>query len=263
MTDGPGTFALLLFSALIAGVLNAVAGGGTLFTFSALLTAGLSPVMANATSTVALVPGSLAGGWGYRRELRTASRWTLLLIVPSLVGGVVGTLLVTRLEEKYFSMLVPWLILTAATLLLLQPVIARLLGIGRKHTPPSRPALAGVIVFQFFVAVYGGYFGAGIGILMLGALGLMGFDDIHQMNAVKAALAACINGMSVLVFTVEGKVAWFYALSMALAAIMGGYWGAHIARRMNRDLVRWIVVAISFGLAGYYFYQQWTKGAIS
>jgi uncharacterized membrane protein YfcA len=263
MTDDPKILALVFLSALVAGVINAIAGGGTLFTFSALLAAGLSPVVANATSTVALVPGSLAGAWGYRREMRTTKRWTLLLILPSILGGVVGSLLVTRLDEKYFSLLVPWLILIAALLLLSQPIISRVVGIGRKHAPPTKAALAGVVIFQFMVAIYGGYFGAGIGILMLSALGLMGLDDIHQMNALKTLLAACINGVSVLVFVEEQKVAWPYALIMAVAAIVGGYCGAHVARRMNRDLVRWIVVAISFGLAGYYFYQQWTKGSVS
>jgi uncharacterized membrane protein YfcA len=260
MSDDPKTIALLCLSALVAGVINSLAGGGTLFTFAALQAAGLSPVVANATSTVALVPGSLAGAWGYQREMRTVKRWTLLLIVPSLLGGMVGSLLVTRLEEKYFSLLVPWLILVAAVLLLSQPVVSRLVGIGRKHAPPSKLALAGVIVFQFIVAVYGGYFGAGIGILMLSALALMGLDDIHQMNALKTMLAACINGVSVVVFILEQKVAWSHALSMAVAAMLGGYFGARMARRMNRDVVRWIVIAIGFGLAGYYFYQQWSKG---
>jgi uncharacterized protein len=263
MSDDPRTLALVCLSALVAGVINSLAGGGTLFTFSALLGAGLQPVVANATSTVALVPGSLAGAWGYRREMRTVKGWTLLLIVPSLLGGAVGSLLVTRLEEKYFALLVPWLILIAALLLLSQPVVARLVGLGHKHAPPTRLALAGVIVFQFIVAVYGGYFGAGIGILMLSALGLMGLDDIHQMNALKTMLAACINGVSVIVFIIEQKVVWSLALSMAVAAILGGYCGAHVARRMNREVVRWIVIAIGFALAGHYFYQQWTKGALS
>jgi len=258
-----GTMAILCLSALLAGAINSLAGGGTLFTFSALLAVVPSSVVANATSTVALVPGSLAGAWGYRREMRTASRWTLLLIAPSLLGGLAGSLLVTRLDEKYFSALVPWLILGAAVLFLCQPLAARLAGARKQHQTPSAIALAGVILFQFIVAVYGGYFGAGIGILMLSALGIMGLDDIHQMNALKTFLAGCINGVSVVVFVIDQKVDWSYALAMAVAAIVGGYLGARTARRMNRRLVRWMVIAIGFGLAGYYFYQQWTKGALS
>ncbi len=256
MPESVTTYLLLCFSALVAGAINSVAGGGTLLTFSALLTV-VDPVMANATSTVALVPGSLAGGWAYRRELLALSRWTGLLIVPSLVGGVVGSLLVTELDERYFSALVPWLLLTAALLFLSQPAIARLAGIGKDHTPPTARTLAGVILFQFLVAVYGGYFGAGIGILMLSALGLMGFGDIHRMNALKNVLGACINGVSVAVFVAERKVEWRYALSMTITAILGGYLGARTARRLDGNVVRWVIVLIGLGLAAHFFYQQW------
>src|SRR6266852_6467146 len=144
MTEQETTNFFLSLSALGAGVMNAIAGGGTLLTFPALLTV-VSPVVANATSTVALVPGSLASVWGYRQELRHLGRWTALLIVPSLAGGLVGSLLVTRLPQQYFSSLVPWLILTASLLFLSQPAIVRLVGIGKEHRPPSRFDLAGVM----------------------------------------------------------------------------------------------------------------------
>jgi uncharacterized membrane protein YfcA len=251
------TYGLLCSSALLAGVINSLAGGGTLFTFSALLTV-ISPVQANATSTVALVPGSLAGAWGYRREMGASRRWLRLLIWPSFVGGAVGTLLVTRLDESYFRASVPWLVLAAALLFLLQPSISRWSGIGHVHKPPHAGTQAAVLVFQFFVAVYGGYFGAGIGILMLSSLALMGLGDIHRMNALKTALAFCINIVAVLVFIAEVKVVWHYALSMAVAAVLGGYLGARVARRLDRNVVRWIVILIGFGLSGYYFYKQWT-----
>src|SRR2546426_342158 len=133
MSEYLTTYLLLCFSALVAGAMNSVAGGGTLFTFSALLTV-VDPVVANATSTVALVPGSLAGAWGYRDEMRASSRWVALLIWPSLLGGVVGALLVTELHERYFSALVPWLLRAAALLFLSQPAVARLAGIGKEHT---------------------------------------------------------------------------------------------------------------------------------
>jgi uncharacterized membrane protein YfcA len=260
MTDQASYFFLGL-SALGAGVMNAVAGGGTLLTFPALLTV-VSSVVANCTSTVALVPGSLASVWGYRREMRQLGRWTTILIIPSILGGLTGSLLVTRLPEAYFKALIPWLILTAALLFLAQPAVIRLVGIGRHQGPPSPLSLAGVTLFQFLVAVYGGYFGAGIGILMLSALGLMGIKDIHQMNALKTLLAVLINGVSVIVFAAEGKVDWRYAPIMALAAIAGGYAGARVARRLNRELVRWIVIAIGFGLAAHYFYQQWSGASL-
>jgi uncharacterized membrane protein YfcA len=255
MSDSVVTYLLLCLSALVAGIINSIAGGGTLFTFSALLTV-VGPVIANATSTVALVPGSLASAWGYRRELHATSRWTTLLIVPSLVGGVVGSLLVAELDERYFSALVPWLLLTAALLFLSQPAITRLAGRGKEHAIAGAWTWAGIVVFQFFVAVYGGYFGAGIGILMLSALGLMGIGDIHSMNAWKTVLGACINGVSVVVFVLERKVEWRYALSMSITAIAGGYVGARVARRFDARVVRWMVVWIGIGLAAHFFFRR-------
>jgi uncharacterized membrane protein YfcA len=213
-------------------------------------------VIANGTSTLALVPGSASGAWGYRREFRTIRRWALILAGPSLVGGVVGTLLVIALPESYFKTLIPWLILTAALLFMLQPTLTRLTGVGKPHAPPSAGTLVGVVVFQFFVAVYGGYFGAGIGILMITSLSLMGTGNIHQINALKTLLAVCINGASVVVWVYAQKVRWDFVLTMALAAIVGGYLGARVAQRIPKNVVRWIVVLIGFGLAGYFFVKK-------
>jgi uncharacterized membrane protein YfcA len=263
MPDSLANLALLVISALAAGVMNALAGGGTLLTFPALLLAlppgADSQVIANATSTVALVPGSAAGAWGFRRELGSVRHWIRLLLLPSLVGGLIGSLLVTRLPAHFFAILVPWLILTATLLFLLQPTITRLFGIGRPHAEPQPAARVAVVLFQFLVAVYGGYFGAGIGILMLSSLSLMGLGDIHRMNAAKTFLAVCINGVSVVVFVAEGKVDWWYAAVMAAAAIAGGYLGAAYGRKLPRALVRWLVIAIGFGLAAKFFYQQFTS----
>jgi uncharacterized protein len=256
------TYALLCLSAFAAGVMNAIAGGGTLLTFPSLLTV-VDARIANATSTVALVPGSLASVWGYRSELRHVRRWSWLLFWPSLVGGIVGSLLVTVLDERYFRAVVPWLILTATLLFLFQPTIARLAGIGRPHAPPSAWTVTGVVFFQFLVSVYGGYFGAGIGILMLSSLALMGLSDIHEMNALKTLLAVVINGVSVAIFIYGNIVNWRYALVMAVAAIAGGYCGARLARRLNRNLVRWIVIAIGFVLTAYLFHKYWLARSAS
>ncbi len=255
MSEPIGTQLGLALSALAAGAVNSVAGGGTLLTFPA-LTAVVSPVVANGTSTVALVPGSAAGAWGYRREFRSLRRWAALLAGPSLAGGAIGTLLVTEFPESYFNALVPWLILTAALLFLLQPTLTRLTGVGKPHAPPSSATVAGIVTFQFLVAVYGGYFGAGIGILMISSLSLMGVGDIHHMNALKTFLAACINGVSVVVWVLEDKVRWDLVPGMVLAAVVGGYLGARAARRLPKNVVRWIVVVIGFGLAAYYFSKQ-------
>jgi uncharacterized membrane protein YfcA len=265
-------YAILCAAALVAGAVNAIAGGGTLLTFPALFAAlgssGAAAVAANATSTVALVPGAISSLAGYRHEIRHERRMISLLVVPSLVGGLVGSLLLVLLPGDYFKAAVPWLILTAALLFALQPRIARWMGIGRAdgadvddggtgrfgtHAPGL---LAAVVAFQFAVAVYGGYFGAGIGILMLSALAIMGMHDIHRMNAVKVLLNLVINGTSVVVFVASGHVHWPYAAAMAVASSIGGYAAAHTARRLNKNLVRAIIVTIGFSLAAYYFYQE-------
>ncbi|HEX3725777.1 MAG TPA: sulfite exporter TauE/SafE family protein [Pirellulales bacterium] len=255
------TYLILCLAAAAAGAVNAIAGGGTLLTFPALFAAlgssTESAVVANATSTVALVPGALAALVGYRREIRQERFWTGMLFLPSLIGGIIGSLAVVMRPSSWFSAAVPWLILTAALLFALQPHIARWTGLGQPSVGGHSGAfIAGIIGFQFLVAIYGGYFGAGIGILMLSALALMGLDDIHRMNAVKSALNAVINGTSVVVFVASHNVHWPYALAMAVAASAGGFAGAHAARRIERSVVRALVVAIGFGLAAYYFYRQ-------
>jgi uncharacterized membrane protein YfcA len=244
----------LVLTAVVAGIINSLAGGGTLLTFPALAHFGMiRDLVANMTNTIALVPGSLAGTWGYRREFRVSLRWVWLLTPPSLAGGVTGALLLTRLDESYFDKAVPWLILTATLLFLSQPLFNQFAARHADQPAASRVTLIAMIVFQFFVAVYGGYFGAGMGILMLSSLGLMGLGDIHRMNAVKSFLAVCINGISVVVFVIDGTVAWRFVPTMAVAAIVGGYLGAHYGRKLNRNVVRWIVVGIGFALSAYYF----------
>lgn len=251
----------LCLTAAAGGAVNSVAGGGTLLTFPALhaVLGGTAEaaVIANATSTVALFPGSLAGAWGYRQELAAVRGWLRMLMWPSLLGGLLGSLLLTQLPAESFKLLVPWLILLAASLFLSQPLIARWTGIGRPHASPTSRTKVGVIAFQFFVAVYGGYFGAGIGILMLSALAMMGLSDIHEMNSLKTLLAAAINGISVIVFLGAQAVDWRFAFPMVLSAVAGGYLGAHTARRLNRTVVRGVVIAIGFALAAYYFRQQY------
>ena len=249
-------------AAMAAGAVNSLAGGGTLLTFPALL-AALAPlghahaaVVANITSTVALVPGSMAGAWGYYHELRHVRRWVVTLAAPSLVGGLAGSLLVTRLDPRYFAFLVPWLTLLAALLFLAQPIFARRTQRGGVHAPPSARAVVAIIFFQFLVGVYGGYFGAGIGILMLGALAAMGLPDVHQMNAVKTVLGSLINGISVVVFVAGGQVEWRYALVMAVAAVIGGYFAARGAKYLPRSLVRWVIIVVGFGLSAYFFYKR-------
>lgn len=264
MSDPVVVYAILCLSAFAAGAVNSVAGGGTLLTFptlqQVLIRRGFehAGVLANATSTVALLPGSLAGAFGYRKELFECRRLVLALLGPSIVGGVVGSLLVTEFPSHVFDALIPWLILTAALLFLLQGPIKRLSGIN-SHAAPTIATAVAVVVGQFLIAVYGGYFGAGIGILMLSVLPFMGTKTIHETNAAKTLLAACINGVTVLVFIIKGLVIWPYALAMAVAAIAGGYFGARVGRRMPALYARLLVVAIGFALGGYYLWKEFVK----
>ncbi len=262
MTDPVWTYIALCLSAFLAGAMNSIAGGGTLLTFPA-LTSVVTAAVANGTSTVALLPGSFAGAFGYRKELQECRRFIVRMFVPSLVGGFLGAWLVGQAPDA-FGTLVPWLILTAAVLFVVQAPISKWLkrramseGLQTDHHEPSRLTQAIVIGFQFLIAVYGGYFGAGIGILMLSALGFMGVGDINRMNAAKTFLAATINGASVVVFIQNDLVNWNFAIPMAVSAIFGGYAGARVARRLPARVVRYAVIAIGFGLAAYYFIQRY------
>jgi len=250
----------LCLAAAIAGAINSVAGGGTLVSFPILvwvLAQSESPdkaaVLANTTSTVALWPGSVGAMWGYQREFQGTGHWMRLLLAPSLVGGIIGAVLLVQLPPESFRRLVPWLILTATLLFLLQPWIARRTGIGQPHEQPTAAVTAAIVLFQFLVSIYGGYFGAGIGILMLSALAMTGLDDIHRMNALKTLFGTAINGIAVVVFVSRGEVEWRYVAPMAVASVVGGFVGAASARRLDRNLVRNVVVAIGLVLSTYYF----------
>jgi uncharacterized membrane protein YfcA len=261
----------LCLSAFLAGCVNALAGGGTLLTFPTLLGVlggqfgkDAAGVLANGTSTTSLVPASLGSAWGFRRELYQLRRFLVWLLPPSIVGATLGTLLVTRLPPAYFNALVPWLILTAALLFTLQPYLTRRkpavvacdLENCDSTTPVAPISLAGMIALQFFIAVYGGYFGAGIGILMLSGLGMMGLSNIHQMNGLKAVLGTAINGVSVVIFVAENKIVWPYALAMMGTSIVGGFVAAHYSRRVPGMYVRWLVIVVGFCLATYYFWKR-------
>lgn len=241
--------ALVFAAAFMAGTINSVAGGGTLVTFPALIWLGLSPVTANATSTVAIWPGSLGGMWGYRRELRTAETRMLALVAPSLLGGIAGALLLRWTPPAIFGRLVPFLILFATLLFMVQEPIQRKLKTASVTAHQSLRWLAGAVLFQLLVAIYGGYFGAGIGILMLAALGILGLTDIHQMNGLKNFYALCINGVAAFYFIWAGMVYWPDVIVMAIGAVSGGYGGAGAARRVGRSAVRRIVIIIGFAMA--------------
>ena len=240
-------------AALLAGFVNAIAGGGTLLTFPALVAAGLTPLTANATSTVALLPGALSSMLGYRGELTGARRWAALFAVPSLLGGAFGAALLLHTPSAAFDRIVPWLVLGATALFLAQRPLLRMVRGARDHPGDdllvARPPSAGLLVGQLVVGVYGGYFGAGIGILMLAALSILGLTDIHEMNSLKVVFGGTINGIAAAYFIWAGMVYWPDVLVMAVGAILGGWGGAGTARRMGRTTVRRIVIAIGLGMA--------------
>jgi uncharacterized membrane protein YfcA len=251
----PWSSSVLLFcAAFVAGAVNSVAGGGTLLTFPALVWLGVPEKVANATSTVALWPAALSSLWGYRSEMAGSGKWLLRFGAISLVGGLVGARLLLGTRPELFHVLVPYLILGASLLFMAQEPISRWLRRRSEQTqvnettvikrhPPWRSWLLGLL-FQLGVAVYGGYFGAGIGILMLAALGLMGLDNIHRMNGVKNFAAMCINGVAAATFIAGGAVRWPLALLMIAGSILGGYGGANAARRLGPKVVRRLVIAI-------------------
>ncbi len=244
-------YVLLFLAALLAGAINSVAGGGTLLTFPALLSVGISPVAANATSTVALVPGSLSAFWGYKGEMGGSRGDLLRMGLPSLLGGLLGAIVVVKAGDKVFSHLVPWLIFSATALFIIQEPVRRWLAKRGDADAPEKGVTAGAMIFQFFVALYGGFFGAGIGILMLAALGLMGQSNIHRMNGLKNFAAVCINGVAAATFIALHRVHWAPALLMAVAAIAGGFAGAGVARRVGQTNVRRFVIFIGLSIGLY------------
>lgn len=235
---------IMFSAAFVAGMMNSIAGGGTLITFPVLMWLGLDAKAANATSTVALWPGLFGGLWGFRREMDNSRTILIRLGITSVVGGGIGALLLIITPSETFARLVPLLIFFATLLFMLQEPISRRLGTTASSEKPRARWWLGAIIFQFFSSIYGGYFGAGNGILMLAAMGLLGLSDIHRANGIKNFLGICINSTAVLSFAFAGLVHWPEALLMAVAAIAGGYFGASLARRAGRVFVRRAVIAI-------------------
>ncbi|MDX2032948.1 MAG: sulfite exporter TauE/SafE family protein [Blastocatellia bacterium] len=247
---------LLFAAAVAAGMINSVAGGGTLVTFPALVWAGYSPITANATNTLALVPGAWSGAYGYRRELATLPRRLLALLVPSVAGSLLGAFLLKRTPPGTFAALVPFLVLFATILFMVQEPVQRWLRTSEvTHHSITRNWLIGASFYQFLVAVYGGYFGAGIGILMLAVLGVMGLTDIHQMNGLKNVFGSTINAIAAIYFIFAGLIHWPAALLMAAGATLGGYGAVGIARRIGQKAVRRVVIAIGLGMAVSLFFR--------
>jgi uncharacterized protein len=301
-------YTLLFGASVLAGAINAVAGGGTLITFPSLLAAGVLPVTANATNTVALVPGAITSMYGYRNDMGGSRELLLWTALPNIVGGLIGAKVMLWAGDSVLSMLVPWLILGATVLFLAQEPIARMIkkrsqsarvaqkvnsaeGIqqivspttagpdARVQVAPMSEAasmseaalnsqsdeltgsrLALTLAFQFVVAIYGGFFGAGMGILQLAAFGFLGLTNIHQMNGLKNFAAILVNSIAAITFVIAGRVDWPIALAMSAGAIIGGYGGADIALRIGQKRVRQLIIAIGLGITALMFWKQMHGG---
>ncbi|HEX4354241.1 MAG TPA: sulfite exporter TauE/SafE family protein [Polyangiales bacterium] len=239
---------MLACAGFVAGVINAVAGGGSLVSFPALLLTGMPSIAANATNTIAVWPGCLSSAWAYRDQLGAQRRRALILIWPSLLGALLGSAIVFQSSERTFKSIVPWLVLLACVLLAFQGRLARLLG-RRIDGAQEKSVPWALCLIQFAIAIYGGYFGAGIGIMMLAALAVLIPQNVQHANALKVLMSGLINGMAAVYFLAVGAAHLPEASIMAVSAIAGGYAGAHLAKRLPAAPMRALVIIYGTGMA--------------
>ncbi len=236
----------IFLSAITAGAINSVAGGGSLISFPILIASGVPSILANATNNAATFPGSIGSIVAYREDALAQRGLLIRLLIPSIVGAALGAVLLLGTSNAVFNRIVPFLVLFATLLFASQQVITRL---SRKvsaevmdHRGVSRAGNIWGILFQLAVSIYGGYFGAGIGILMLASLSIMGLRDIHRMNAIKVTMATVINGVALAYFIIQGRVVLPIALLMAVGGLTGGYLGARYAKRVPQNIIRGFVI---------------------
>ena len=244
-------YLLLIFSALAAGLINSVAGGGMFLTFPALVFTGVPSIVANATSTFAIMPGVVASAWAYREDFRRSSDFPFVpMVIVSLAGGVAGALLLLFTPQKRFDSIIPWLMLAATLLFIFGPRISPILKRGFHIGPVT------VVVVQFFIAVYGGYFGGAIGILMLATWSVFGINDINFMNANRTLLGGVANSMAVVLFILARKIWWPQALTMLAATVIGGYIGARTAKKVDPRYMRAAISATSIAITVAFFLRR-------
>lgn len=247
------TFVLAFLAAVAAGSINALAGGGTLISFPALIALGLPALAANVTSTVALCPGYIGATWAQRKALAGKMKEMVVYIPVALIGGTAGGILLILSGEKLFGQCVPWLILFASLLLALQnPVRNRILHHGKEAGFKGK-ILGLPVILLFLAAIYGGYFGAGVSVIILAVLGVVSADSITKLNAMKQALAFSANISAGIYFVFTGKVNWSFALVMAAGALAGGTLGGMLAGRIAPALLRWTIIVIGITLSIIYF----------
>ena len=241
---------------MIGGALNAVAGGGSFVAFPALLFTGVPPIPSNATNCFALWVGTTASGGAYRNRLDISRRVLLPLILISVVGGVAGAILLLETPAHTFMRVLPWLMLGATLLFALGKQLSGNRPSGLAHDATTT-ALFWACVFEFGVAIYGGYFGGGVGIINLAMLAALGMTDIHAMNALKVVLGAVINGVAVVTFVAAHAIAWPQGIVMTIGAILGGYSGAHFSQKLPQSWIRIFVILVGAGLTAYFFYKAY------
>ncbi len=237
---------------MLGGAINAIAGGGSFIAFPALLFTGVPVVQANATNTVALWTGLMFSGGAFRRHLRVRMPVMISLVSVSVLGGVLGALLLLRTPAQTFLRILPWLMLSATLLFTFGPKLTEISGRRIAHNPTTG-AMVAASFFQLLVAIYGGYFGGGMGIVILAMLTALGMADIHEMNALKTVLSSATNGLAVVVFILKHAVYWPQALVMICGAALGGYFGAHYSLRLPQLWVRWFVIGVGAGMTAYFF----------
>ena len=246
----------LFIASILGGALNAVAGGGSFIAFPALVLTGVPEIPANATNTLALWSGTTASGGAYRNRLNVPRRVMVPLLATSFVGGGLGAFLLLHTPERTFARLLPWLLLGATLLFVFSKQLAGRRGSAIAHGA-SNAAIAGATIFELLVAIYGGYFGGGVGIVNLAMLAAIGMNDIHAMNALKSVLGSAINGVAVVVFVAKRAIYWPQAMVMIAGAIIGGYFGAHYALRLPQKWVRTFVILTGFAMTVYFFVRAY------
>ena len=253
----------LVVACFLAGVLNAVAGGGSFLSFPAILGMGVLPVQANATNTVAVWPGQVTSIVAYRDDVRRNLRQAWSMALAGLIGGTAGAVVLLHTPQRTFMRLVPWLLLGAALIFAVSGPVTRLLArmnlsrleeaqAGHAHAPRRLPLFFAAAMVSFYV----GYFGAGAGFLYMTVLALFGYQDIHAINALKVVANTLANGIAFIIFVVDGQVVWRFCLAAMIAAAIGGYSSASLARRIPQTVLRAMVVAIGLGMAAFFFWKQ-------
>jgi uncharacterized protein len=252
--------AILFGVATLGGLLNSIAGGGSFITFPTLLFMGIPSVPANATNTVALWPGTVASTGAYRRSLNgSLLRRMLPLIVITFLGGAVGAALLLKTRPATFDKLIPWLLMLATIMFSLGRRINRWVARHHSEGGPSVGRVTGMTLFQLLLAVYLGYFGAGVGFVIMAVLAVMGLDDIHAMNGLRTLLVTCGNAVAVAVFIFAKAVYWPQALLMLVGAAIGGYAGAWYVQRLDPKKVRYFVIALGFSMSAYFFWKAYLR----